>query len=793
MFINQLKLVFRRLKRSPFYTFVNVLGLTLGLTAVLFIAIYVADERSFDRFHTDADHIYRLTSSHERLGKSGRPPLDFVEYFAPDIPEITGYSRLAPKYAEVMVSADETDLNVKGVTMIDPNFFQFFSFELTDGLGSQVFANSASAVISESMAKKFFGDENPLGKEVVIEKAERYVITGIAADPPGNSTIQYNLLLYKEGHFKNQFEQRHGVRSAITYVKLDKASDKEKVVEGIMAARDKPSYARFTQENEFDLMSIKKERLEADFTDDPFEHNDLAYVRLFIAIGLAVLLLALINYVNLVTAQSIKKMKEVGLRKVIGARKGQLMLYHLLESSMLTLLSFLLAFGLVERLMPIFNELTAKDIQIELFSLNWLGFGVLFSIALGLLSGLYPAYYINRVKPLSLMSRFATAQTSGKGFKTGLVLFQFVATAILIVVLVIMKQQMDYLEEKDLGFDTDLVLSVPLSRDSTHLFNKLKSEFEGIQGVDEVSLSGFRIGGSAIVSVMHGPNTNGENSEGERVGGDAYTAVFADEDLIGTLDIEFFWQSSSWDGAKLKEGEMIINYSLAEKLGWLDDPIGKKLYDYNGSNGKAVVGIVYDMHIKSLKKKVEPMVIYPIGDWGTNTLLVKLNPGAGALSVSQMADSFSQMFDRPFSYELLETQVARFYAKERGQYRLFQVFSMLALFISLLGLLALTTYTLQQRRKEISIRKVLGASLRGLILMLNREYALMVLIAFAVASPIAWLSMEKWLADFSYRIEVSPLLFVITFLGFMLLCWAITAGQSLKVSRENPADVLRDE
>lgn len=789
MFINQLKLVLRRLKKSPFYTTINVLGLTLGLTTVLFITIYVEDERSFDRFHTDADQIYRLTSSHERLGKSGMPFIDFADYFAPDIPEIEAYSRVIPRGRELMVSAGETDINLEKVMMTDANFFEFFSFELIDGVASEVFNQTDQAVISQSVSKRLFGDENPIGQELVIEKGERYIVSGVSADPPGNSTIQFNVLLYKRDHYKNQFVERHSVRSAITWVKLNDEADVSKVLEGIAESREKPPYSRWALNSEFDLLPLTKERLEADFGRDLFEHNDKAYVQLFTGIGIAVLLLALINYVNMVTAQSIKKVKEVGLRKVIGARKSQLMLYHLVESSLLTLVSFLLAFGLVERLMPMFNQVLEKNIEVELFSTGWLGFGILLSIILGLISGLYPAFYINKVKPLALMSRFATSSKAGKGFKKGLVLFQFVATAVLILVLVIMRQQMNYLEDKDLGFDTDLVMSVPLARDSTQLYQTLKNQVNSIQGVNEASLAGFGIGGHAIVNVLYGPRIEGQKGPG----GGGHAAIYADEHLLSTLNIQMIWQSAAWEGVQLKKDEMLVNASMAEKMDWMDDPVDRHLYINNGETKLKVVGIVPDLFIKSLKTEVEPMVVFPMGEWGTNCLLVKLEVGAGAATLDQVAETYSTLFDRPFSYELLETQVARFYAKEQGQFMLFQVFSTLALFISLLGLLALTTYTLQQRRKEISIRKILGATLRGLVLMLNKEYVVLVVIAFALASPIAYYFMDQWLADFAYRISVGPMLFIATLLGFLLLCWLLTASQSLRVSHENPADVLRDE
>lgn len=788
MLSNQVKLVFRRLKRSPYYTLVNMSGLTVSLTAVLFITIYVKDEVSFDRFHAKAGKIYRVVQEHNRLGPHSRIPSDFVEIFEPDIPEIESYTRLSNLYNPVLVGTKDKQLNMTGVFMTDPGFFDFFSFRLIHGSANDAFAESGHAVITESASRLLFGDEHPVGKTIEIEKGEQYIISAVAADAPKNSTIQFKVLLYRKGYFKNRFEETRGVSTAITYVSIHAGSDLTGVEEKINQARAKPIYSRLTKNSQFVLLPLTDQRLHSPYETDTFDMNDIGYVRLFSGIGFVVLLLAMINYVNLVTSQSIRKMKEVGLRKVIGAGRRQLIYYQLLESIVLTTLSFLLAFAIVERLMPFFNEVMDKAVRVQYFSLEFFIYGVLFSLLLGAISGFYPAFYITRVKPLALINRQVESVGRGRHFKKGLVLFQFVATAMLMSVLVIMRGQMQFLKEKELGFETDFVISAPLDRDSTHLFTKLKTTFLAIPGVKSTSLTGFRLGVQTMTSLRSGPNESGKG--GESIGSNV---VFADEDLIKTIGMQWYWQSPMFESSTFKENKVLVNYTLAKEQGWLENPEGRKIFGWNDQAGKQVVGIVKDFHSQSLKEVVEPLAILPLTEWGTRQILIKLEGQVGLEAIEPLAQAYQSLFDRPFAFEFLDDQIARFYKKERGQFRLFQVFSALALFISMLGLVALTTHTVQQRRKEISIRKVLGASIGRLMLLLNKEYVILVLVAFLIASPVAYYVMQMWLNDFSYRISLDPTLFIITFTLFLATCWVVTFGQSLNVSRENPADVLRNE
>jgi len=789
MFRNHLKLVFRRLRKERLFTFVNIFGLTIGLTAFLLISLYVRDELSYDQFHSNKENIYRVISEYEKRGVSGMIASDFVEFFSEDIPEIKSYTRISAVGGEYsLVSNNDKRLNTKGVFFVDQNFFDFFSFELLNSPASGSFSESGSGIITESLSKKVFGDENPIGQLVEINKGEKYIISAIAKDPPSNSTIQFELLLFKQGLFKNDFERMHGIKTVVTYLSILPEHEKEIIARKIMAAREKPIYSRFTKENEYSLLSLTDQRLKAPYERDFFAKNDMRYVMLFSGIGLVVLVLALINYINLVTAQSIKRKKEFGLRKVIGADRKHLIFYQLIESTMITMISFLFAFAAAERLIPTFNDLLEKDISLQYLSSDFFIWVLLAGLLLGLVSGIYPAFNIARVKPLSLLNEKTNSARGSNWFRKGLVLFQFITTAILISVLMIINGQMKFLKEKELGYNTDFLITIPLDRDSTHLYKVLKQEIWTVSGVQSTSLNGFRVGGSWTTSVMDKPNVQGEGAKGV-----ARDVIYGDNDLIKAMGINFYWRSNSYESRAFGENKMLINYSLAKKLEWLDNPEGKRLYGWNDQKGKEVVGIVNDFHMKSLKDEIQPMVIYSLGKWGTSNLLVRLEGSMGGNTMSQIGDIYVGMFDRPFEFDFLDDQVKAFYKKEQGQFKLFQIFSSLAIFISLLGLVALTIYMIELRRKEVSIRKVLGASVQRLILMLNREYTILVVVAFLIASPIAYYAMQDWLAAFKYRIEISPMLFVGGFLGFLAMCWMVSIFQSLKVSGENPADVLREE
>ncbi len=788
MFRNHLKTIFRKLRKERLYSVVNIFGLTTGLMTVLLIALYVKDELSFDKFHTDQESTYRLTNDHQRHGYRSSVASDYVELIGPDIPQITSYSRMGSVGAVSLIQHEDDKLNTEGVFYVDNNFFEFFDFPLQSRTLSKAEFGAYQAVISKRLKEKFFGEQDAVGKEIKVNKKETFTIVGVTDKLSKNSTIQFNLVLYKPDYFKNDFERNYGVKTCITYIKTERGADIENLARLINESKDKPNYRMLLNDNSFDLLPLTDQRLHARYEQDFFSKNSMSYVLLFSGIGIVILFLALINYVNLVTAQSINKMKEVGLRKVIGASRRQLMYYQLLESVILTTISFVLAFALAERALPTFNELLDKDIALNFLSKDFLLWGLVSGISLGLAAGVYPAFLISRYKALSLISN-NTGGVSGKGWlRKCLVLFQFASSATLIIALVVMMNQMNYLKEKELGYNPELLVRIPLYQDSTHLFATFKNELATISGVKSTSLNSFKLGRGMITGIMDAPNEDGEGAKSV-----AEQVVFADKDFSETLEMNFIWTSSQFDKGKFEPGQVMINYSLAKKMGWEQGAEGKKLYGWNDKVGNKVIAIVTDFHSNSLKEAIQPTLIKPLGGWGTNQLFLRMEGGQRGRVLNEAGAIYQSFFDRPFEYSFFDNEMASFYKKEEGQFMLFQMFSFLAVFISLLGLLALTVYMVEQRRKEVSIRKVLGASLKSLIVMLNKEYTLLVALAFLIASPVAYYAMQGWLESFKYRIAVNPLLFLASFGAFLLLSWSITVVQSWRVSGENPADILRQD
>ena len=403
------------------------------------------------------------------------------------------------------------------------------------------------------------------------------------------------------------------------------------------------------------------------------------------------------------------------------------------------------------------------------------------------MAGLYPAFYISKFKPLALLNK-ATAAVGNKGYlRKFLVLFQFVSSGLLLVVLAIMFSQMNYLKTTDLGFNPDLVIQVPLYSDIQGGYQTLKNEAERIGGVKSASATGWTVGNSTSSSFFDGPDSENEETKPYR-----FHLVYADKDYPEILELNFLQKAENFDSKEFNQGQMIVTQSLVDKMGWTEAPLGRRVYSSRGEP-MDVVAVIDDFHTFSLKQEIEPMFIIPIVDRGANNLLLKMDTENMQQVLQEFGEVYESLAERPFEFYYLDDRIKEFYKKEQGQFMLFQIFSGLAVFISLLGLIALTIYTLEQRRKEVSIRKVLGASIQNLLLLLNKEYTLLVVLAFLIASPIAYYAMQGWLAEFKYRIDITPFLFIGAFLSFLALSWLVTLLQSLQVSKANPADTLREE
>lgn len=791
MFRNHLKLALRRLRREKLYAFVNVFGLTIGLTAFLLISLYVRDELSYDKFHSEADQIYLLTSYDDvRDSRGSQIPVDFVKYVKRGVPEVEAFVRIKdPSWKSMdLIQSDESDFYAEKMFYADANFFEFFDFEVIDGNRSTVLSELASVVLTESFAMKLFNRLDVVGEELLINKEEKYYISSICKDTPSNSSIQFDLIARASEHvFKDKFSEGR-MENATSFVKLSKQTDLQAVLAPINdEIRTIPGYFKVRENVKYELEGLEDIRMKAGLSSDAFETTDRQAILVFSVIALVILFLAIINYVNLVTAQSIKRVKEIGLRKVIGANKVQLLKYQLLESTIISIASLVLSFGITERLMPLFNGYLSKDISLNYLSPDFFFWVIVVGLVLGLVSGLYPAYYITRVRPLSLMSKSLESSGGTGFFRKSLVLFQFTASGVIILVLLVMSQQMRFVDNQSMGFNKENLITIPLYDGDKSDLGKLKTDILQIAGVQSASLNTWRFGGMTSTGYYDRLPVKGE--EFIQTWSDM---VEADEDFMKTLSLRLIATSGKFKDGKLSEDQVIISESVAKIFGWNEDALEKRVYKYGGKS-KEVVAIAADFHSYSMKEEIQPMVIEKYNEGQSNRLIVRIDAVDAERLLSEVETVYTALTDRPLEYHYVDDQVANYYASEKNQFQLFQIFSGLAVFVSLLGLIAMTIYMAAQRRKEVSIRKILGASLRRLIFMLNREFTILVLLAFLIATPIAYYAMQDWLTAFVFRIQINPMLFVGALATFLVMSWLVTLGQSLKVSNENPADVLREE
>ena len=518
--------------------------------------------------------------------------------------------------------------------------------------------------------------------------------------------------------------------------------------------------------------------------------SDIRQVYLFSGIGLVILLLGVINYVNLVTAKALKKAKEIGLRKVVGAGRKQLIAFELLESICFAFLSMIMAFAITERLLNSFNQLIDKQISLHYWSREFLLFVPVFGIFLGLLAGLYPSFYISRFKPLSLIGEGSGLVKKSLVRKT-LASLQFIIAGIMICVTVIMHSQMSYLRNKSLGFEKNLLVNIEMYQDIKDRSSSFKNQVSGIAGIASATITHWEYVGYTS-TFRYIEKFDREAKESRNTPYVETTILAADNDLLTTMGVKILYSKPGFSLEAMDSTQIIISELFASKAGWGNDALGRYVYNYDEERHE-VVAVIEDFHSTTLKEELQPTIIEKAQAWGDENLLIRLESEDHIEALDEVAKLYEQQLDRPFEYQFVNDEIDFYYRKEAAQVKLFNTFSGLAIFLSLLGLLAMTFYSVEQRRKEVSIRKVLGASVQRLILMLNKEYSILVLLAFLIASPIAYYAMQGWLEEFKYRISLSPLIFIGAFLGFLALSWLVTIAQSLKVSRENPADVLRDE
>ncbi|GAB5523176.1 MAG: ABC transporter permease [Roseivirga sp.] len=789
MLKNYLTIIFRNFKRERLHSALNLLGLMTGLTAFMLIALFVRTELSYDQFHSQKNSLYRIIQVDKETGaRRGVIPPTLAAQFEADIPGIQGFNRLTNDKGRNLVQLGEEGIYTEGFYYTDEDFFDLFDFKLTEG-GSNLLADQGYAVLTRSFAMKLFGDANPIGKELSLNKEKKLVVSGICENPPHNSTLQFDILAKAPvGQFENTIQQGY-LRSVVSYLHLDENADMTGITQQLNDSNAAGEYKMFFPNISFELLPVTDQHLRSGLDRDVFNVSDIRMVYLFSGIGLTILLLAIINYINMVIARSLRRAKEIGLRKVIGAQKRDLVGFQLLESVLMTTISLILAFALAERIVPLLNDQFEMGLYLNYLSVEFLVFVPFTGIGLGLLSGLYPAWYINRYSSLLLL------RSSGKGIgdknwlRKILVGFQFAVAGIMLLVTIIMQSQMQFMKNKEIGFDKDLLVQIPLFEELKGSSQTFKNETLGMAGVSSATVANWMIGRHTSSSRF---SEKVDRDSRERPPYTPVTVLNGDKDMVKTLGVSVLEMEADFDLTELDTTHTIISKAAAQALGWEGEALGKTLYEYGGDK-RRVVAVIEDFHSNSYKEEMAPTVIEVGKIWSDENLLIRFSADKHQETLAAIGELYEQIVQRPFEFTYLDDEIDKFYRKEAGQVSLFNTFSTLAIALSLMGLIAMASYATRQRQKEVSVRKVLGASVKELILMLNKEQTRLTIIAFLIATPIVVYAMQDWLATFKYRISIDPLYFVLAIAGFIALNLITTLVYTLRVSRANPAETLRNE
>ncbi|MAW96917.1 MULTISPECIES: ABC transporter permease [unclassified Leeuwenhoekiella] len=795
MLKNYFKIAFRNLWRHRVFSLLNIGGLAVGMAAAFLILLYVGFELSYDTMFPKKDRIHMLVTDLKTPSDSYEiPVIDWtvLAKITPQFPEIVSSTRLMDLSLNIQKGTE--NFQEKRALAADSTFFKIFEIKLLSGNPDEVLRAPLSLVLSETGAQKYFGSENPIGKSLKIMNGKYTAqITGVMEDLPKNTHIQADYLLSLSTYTKiidPTIDESWGNYDPRGYVLLSENADAKNLVSKINAFLDEVDGEKMKAANLFvkqDLEPITEVYLYSTRIGSGSPNINNVYI--FAIVALFILLIAGINFINLTTARSVERAKEVGIRKVIGAQKNQLMLQFVGESLIITILAFILGIAIATLALPYFNTLAGQEVASGIFS-NWSYLGLFFAIALviGLAAGTYPALVLSSFRPVSVLK--GKFSTTGKGafLRKALVVGQFSVSIILIIGTLIIYKQMHFMQSQDLGFAKDriLVLDTGDNPKQQLLADNLRNNPNIITVGKSSTVPGGGGDNSSALSIM-------ENSQGEdqTLTVDRYVV---DENYLDQLDIKFIaGRNFSRDFASDSTQALIINERVVDLLGYATakEALGAS-FDQWGRKGQ-IIGVVADFHSTSLQKEIAPLCF--VFDTKQSRLLT-LKVAAADLpnTLSFVEESWKRFLpNNHFEYYFLDEFFDRQYRAERRFSKLFLNFSILAIFISCLGLLGLASYSTKQRRREIGIRKVVGASVPGIVNLLSKEFIKLVGIAFLIAVPIAWYGMHNWLQDFAYRIDIPVWIFAAA--GILAIGIAIltVSFQAIKAAIANPVKSLRTE
>ena len=819
MLKNYLLIAVRSLTKHRFYSFINVAGLATGIAACLVIILFIQNEMSYDRHFENAERIYRVNGeikfggNHYKLAVASAP---FAEAAVQSFPEIEAATRFRTR-GSYLVKRQETDENIKenDVVWTDSTFFKVFSIPVLQGDASKALTDPNSIAISKKMADKYFPDGNVLGQSMILDNRLNVKVTAVYPDIPVNSHFHFDILIAMAG--LNEAQQANFLSNNFnTYFLLKPGTDAKALEQKIPSFFEKhvgPQAASilggdFTMAKfeaggniwRYTLMPLTDIHLHSDLTAELAPNGDITYVYLFAAIALFILGIACINFMNLSTARSANRAKEVGVRKVMGSLRSHLVRQFLLESILLSMASFLFALSLAWVFIPIFNSIAQKNLSLPF---NDPRFYLLLggaSVFIGILAGLYPSFFLSAFKPVNVLKGNVALGMRSGWIRSSLVVFQFVISIFLVIATITVNRQLNYIQNKKIGFQKDQVILV----NDAYALGKNLQAFK-----DQVAQSSFIKSGSISGYI---PVSGGWRSD------NTYWPAETNPDennMVGlqTWDVDYDYVKTM--GMRIVDGRdfssdflsdssgVIVNQTALKHFNYENDPIGKKIstFDQNLPDGSpdpnslkswTIIGVVEDFHFESLKENISPLALVLAKNNGT--VIFRFEAANSQDVITTVEKSWKALAPgQPFQYSFLDEDFGRMYASEQRLGQTFAIFASLAILIACLGLFALTSFTAEQRTKEIGIRKVLGASVSSIVVLLSKEFGKLIVIAFVLAAPLAWYAIQWWLKSYTYKVEIGIFVYALAGVFAFMVAWLTMSYQSIRAARNNPVKSLRSE
>lgn len=802
MIRNYIKIAFRSLIRNKTFTFINVFGLVLGISFSTMLYTYVSNELSYDSFHHKSDRTYRVLWLNKFIPDNIRTFGSIVPPIGPELvnsfPEIEEMTRLYQFSGQVVVEIGEAKYSERSwFTTEDANFFNVFDFDFIAGNKATALKQSFSVVLPESVSKKYFGEESALGKTMNLQGIGVVKVTGIIKDLPKNSHLQFDLLFSKilvDQEWQAYLNSWDDL-GAYTYMVLKEGTLIHEV-EAKMPAFRKKHWGADMKTRAIAFQPIKDIYLHSNDiqSGSEREHGQLSYVYIFSSMAIFLLIIAAINYINLTTSKASSRSKEIGIRKVAGAVKTQLIFQFLTEAFVITFVSMLLSLVMMNLCFPFFNSITGKNFELSLTTVGqFIPALLLITLIIGVIAGSYPAFYLSKLKPVATLKGQMVFTKNRFNLRTTLVVFQFTITIVLIVATLVISNQINFIQTKDIGFNKDQLMIIDINSGTVRdQFQAMKNEFAKLAGVQQVAVSSRVPGEWKNIREVYVRNTNEASAQRDSL--QTYFMGF-DEEMLNTYQLQLA-AGSFFEGTEADSMNVVMNASAVEAMN-LKNPVGAVL-QMNTRNGKwnaHVIGVLQDFNFQSLHQKIAPIIIgyrnNPIQSIDYFTLKVSGDTQQLIEGAANVCEKFDP--ETPIEYHFLSEQLNSFYVSEKKAGMIFQMAGALSILVACLGLLGLANYHVERKTKELGIRKILGAGPLNLFLMVSLSFTRQVLLAFVLACPLAWYVMREWLSAFEYRIPLNAGVFILAGAMVLLLALLTVSYQSVKAAMFNPIDSLRTE